>query len=378
MRKIDVIIGLNYGDEGKGHIVDYLANNSEVPTAIIRFNGGAQAGHTVKVENKRHIFQHIGSGSFSGAATILSRFFVVNPILFINEYISLNKKLNIYVDPRSYVTTPYDVLINRLREKRHKNGSVGVGFNETIVRNLSGIRLKVYHLKHKNVVKAKLKQIREEYWRPITVELGQDRPDITEEFLDGADQRFLEDVEFFLKATTTVTDTVAMRWFDHLIFEGAQGLRLDQYSEDFPHVTRSSTGLENVSTLVENFSETPNVYYISRSYLTRHGFGPLENEMDNPGIEDKTNVYTQYQEHLRFAPHNFERMKADVARDKKFLPDASFNAVVTWCDIKLKDTSVIDIILKVRNAVGTRNVLTSWGAGRKHVDLGSALSFLSY
>lgn len=368
MRKIDVVIGLNYGDEGKGHIVDYLAYESDLDVAVVRFNGGAQAGHTVEVGDKHHIFQHIGSGSFAGAATILSRFFVVNPILFVNEYIKLNKKLNIYVDPRSYVTTPYDVLINRLREKRNKHGSVGVGFNETIVRNLSSIPMKVSDLKYPEIVKLKLAAIREEYWRPIATELKQDRPDITEEFLDGADARFIEDVKYFLKATTTVTDVVAMKWFDHLVFEGAQGLRLDQYSEDFPHVTRSSTGLENVATLVENLDITPRVFYTTRSYLTRHGFGPLENETENPGVVDKTNITNKYQDHLRFAPHNFERMKADVTKDKKFLPDAEFHAAVTWCDFEEKGSNFLDTVINVMKAVGAGDIISSWGPGRNNIE----------
>lgn len=371
MKKVDVVIGMNYGDEGKGHIVDFLASESESSTAVIRFNGGAQAGHTVEADGKRHIFQHIGSGNFSGAATILSRFFVVNPTLFINELITLNADATVYVDPSCYVTTPYDVLINRLREKHNKRGSVGVGFNETIVRNLEADKrygFTVADLNNPELLKRKLKAIRNEYWRPITLAYGQNRPDITEEWLDGAEARFLEDAGLFHRYTNTVKDIVAMRWFDHVIFEGAQGLRLDQYSDDFPHVTRSSTGLENVATLLKNFDVIPDVYYLTRSYLTRHGFGPLENEMENPGVEDRTNVTNQYQDHLRFAPHNFERMAADVAKDKKFLPNCRFHAVITWCDF-YGTFELLNIAIKVEQAIGADLRLTSWGAGRTDIEI---------
>lgn len=82
-RRADVVIGSAFGDEGKGLITDVLAAKNAGETLVVRFNGGAQAGHTVTTpEGQRHVFSHIGSGTFTGSATFLSRFFVVNPILF--------------------------------------------------------------------------------------------------------------------------------------------------------------------------------------------------------------------------------------------------------------------------------------------------------
>ena len=81
-RHATVVIGANFGDEGKGLAVDSLvARDSDA--AVIRFNGGAQAGHTVVAEDgRRHVFSHFGAGAFLGAATFLSRFFVVQPSIF--------------------------------------------------------------------------------------------------------------------------------------------------------------------------------------------------------------------------------------------------------------------------------------------------------
>jgi len=345
MKKIDVVIGLNYGDEGKGLTTDYLVSRGEVPDeiAVVRFNGGAQAGHTVNTPTQRHVFHHIGSGSLQGAATILSRFFVVNPVLYMLERTEFGR-LNIYVDPECIVTTPYDVMINRAREKHTKNGSCGIGFAETIKRNEIGFSIRVKDLKNPLFVQNMLSIIRRDYFYPLMRGLNAIRPDITKEFLDGAEQRFLDDCALFLKTVIVKRDVEAMEWFDHLVFEGAQGLRLDQYSEDFPHVTRSSTGLENVAKLLEGFDCDTTVYYVTRSYLTRHGVGPLDNEIQNPGYVDETNVHNQYQGGLRYATHDFDRMARDVAKDKQFYPNAKFKVAVTWANETMNLSGILNAV----------------------------------
>ena len=89
---VNVVIGSNFGDEGKGSVTDLLSIRK---TLNIRFNGGAQAGHTVCYRNKRHVFHHFGAGSFQGAKTYLSKHFIVNPLIFKKEYEELSSKINI-------------------------------------------------------------------------------------------------------------------------------------------------------------------------------------------------------------------------------------------------------------------------------------------
>src|SRR4051812_30640034 len=87
--RVSAVIGANYGDEGKGLVTDYLAEEGE-GAVVVRFNGGAQAGHTVVTpEGKRHVFHHFGSGTFRKARTHLSRFFISNPALFRPEFEAL-------------------------------------------------------------------------------------------------------------------------------------------------------------------------------------------------------------------------------------------------------------------------------------------------
>ena len=85
MNHAHVVIGANYGDEGKGLMTDYLADKYQAEV-VVRFNGGAQAGHTVVTPaGQRHVFSHFGSATLSGSRTFLSKHFVANPILFLKE-----------------------------------------------------------------------------------------------------------------------------------------------------------------------------------------------------------------------------------------------------------------------------------------------------
>ena len=153
MKEVKVIIGANFGDEGKGVMTEYTCRTSEKPI-VIRFNSGSQAGHTVVTEDGiRHVFGHFGSGTFCNVPTYLSKYFVVNPLTFLKERDELIRKgANpiVYVDDECLITTPYDMLINQIVETsrgNNRHGSCGLGFNETLVRN----RNTKYQLKIKDL-----------------------------------------------------------------------------------------------------------------------------------------------------------------------------------------------------------------------------------
>ncbi|GAJ18287.1 unnamed protein product, partial [marine sediment metagenome] len=112
MRAI-AVIGANFGDEGKGRIVDQISSTAESPTVVVRYNGGAQAGHAVVTpEGNEHVFSHFGSGTYVGASTWLSDFFIGNPFLWTREYKEL-KSINpdCIIHPYMPLSTPYDMLI---------------------------------------------------------------------------------------------------------------------------------------------------------------------------------------------------------------------------------------------------------------------------
>lgn len=326
--KVDAVIGANFGDERKGGTVDYLAAPSGQDCLVVRFNGGAQAGHTVVTpEGQRHVFSHVGSGAFTGATTFLSRFFVVNPVYLYKELSQL-KALGvtpeIVVDYNCLVTTPYDMLINQAIEKArgvNRHGSCGAGLNETIVRNLTDrFTLTVNDTWAIGALWDRLKDIRGIYVPQRLEQLGitLDKKDV--ELLNNRNlfERFYDDCVKLL-SFVSAADSRVLKSYNHVIFEGAQGLLLDEEHEYFPHVTRSKTGLRNVVTLAQEVGITDlTVYYATRCYLTRHGAGPLPGEMGEKPyskIEDLTNIPNPYQDSLRFAYLDLDLLHRTILKD---------------------------------------------------------------
>lgn len=325
-----VIIGANFGDEGKGLMTDWAANAFGKDALIVRFNGGAQAGHTVVLPNgTRHIHSHFGSGTLAGAQTFLSRFFVSNPLLFNREIVELERKAvknpTVYADELGFVTTPFDMLLNQFAEQSRgagKHGSCGVGFGETIERCLNPkFSTAISDLNSPQKLSEKLEKIRRE-WLPVRLKkLGIENLSAKQKeifFADDLIKNFLESAAHFFGRIRIASPDI-LRQTENIIFEGAQGLLLDQDFGWFPHVTRSNTGLKNVVELVkESNINDLEVIYATRCYLTRHGAGPLANELNAPpfkGIRDETNIHNLYQGSLRFAPLDLDLLAGAIDFD---------------------------------------------------------------
>lgn len=149
-----VVIGANFGDEGKGLMTDYFCRQAALKgenCLVILHNGGAQRGHTVVTPGrKRHVFRHFGSGTFTGADTYLSEDFILNPMVFRREWeeleeIGINTK--VYVNPKCIITTPFDMILNQIIEEYRKgdrHGSCGMGIHETIIRDVCNYPVDVW------------------------------------------------------------------------------------------------------------------------------------------------------------------------------------------------------------------------------------------
>ena len=340
MKTAKVVVGTNFGDEGKGHITDYFASEFGKDCLVVRFNGGAQAGHTVVTpEGKRHVFHHFGSGSFVGAKTFLSKFFVVNPILFNKEWqelqtLGINPK--VYTDPDCLVTTLYDMIINQIIEDHRgdkKHGSCGVGFNETIERSADPkFRLQVKDLYDQNKFLSILKRIVSLYVPQRLTKLGIDKiPDFYIDILNSpvAIENYFRDSMFFTSQIERINDIIFLME-DNIIFEGAQGLLLDQDHQYFPHVTRSKTGIHNVLELIsESDIDKLDITYVTRPYATRHGVGPfpheLPNEPLNHTIKGETNIHNKFQGGLRFGYLDIELLRSSIHDDIAKVDGMTYN-----------------------------------------------------
>lgn len=383
-KNFEIVIGANYGDEGKGLTTDWLASLNK-DSAVMRFNGGAQAAHTVQLEDgTRHVFSHFGAGTFAGADTILSAYFVVNPISFLKEAIKLGPQFTkTIVSPDAQVTTPVDMILNQLVEEKRGNdrhGSCGLGFGETIERSERGPKVTVGDLLAEDLFLQKIEDIENTYFEQRANELGVDYQEALSRYNDMINP-YIEDAGAFIRHVIVQPDFVTLNdpQYKTIIFEGAQGLRLDQDSLDFPHVTRSNTGLENVARLIRGINANVRVYYVTRTYLTRHGAGPLVGEIihDDHVIDvgDITNVPNKYQGTMRYAPLYLKRLREDITRDVAFFKEAGIaherHAVITHCDTVCEvlhlGTKVRELIEPIVKAMGATQYYTSWGPTRADI-----------
>lgn len=350
------VIGSQYGDEGKGLAVDWLAHQHGGPSAVVvRTNGGSQAGHTVVTpEGQRHVFSHFGSGSFTGARTHLSRFMIVNPIKFREERMRLMaqgcRAPRVTVDPNAMVTLPFDMMINQIVEivrGNARHGSCGHGIGETVERNehAPGFPITVADLKGKTL--EQFAAIRDE-WVPRRLEqLGV--TEVPEQYrgilyADEVLSGFINECNSFNHLTEIFPDEEIPN-LGTVVFEGAQGLALDQTIGAFPFVTRSNTGLKNMVALAELAGISAiETHYMTRCYTTRHGAGPLAHEQDVAGeiaVNDPTNVPNDWQGTLRFAPLDVDFMMGNCQLDLASVSGSKVRvgayAVVTCLD-QIKDS----------------------------------------
>lgn len=335
--KTVAVIGANFGDEGKGLITDFEVRRTNADM-VVRFNGGAQAGHTVVDGDKRHVFGHLGSGTFAGASTYLSSDFIVNPLLLRQEVGKLDMltQPNVLANEHARVSTIYDMAINGLIEEARgssRHGSCGMGINETVTRHQYGPRLTLRDARDPSFDRVSFFRAVEYHWIPFRLkQLGLDLDKLPDssltELLKCRDaKKHSSRLYDAARSIYQVYDTDTLT-FQGLVFEGAQGLALDEELGTFPHVTRSRTGVVGalqamgeimVRSAKVNMELTP--VYVTRVYLTRHGAGPLEHEngvICDRELTDLTNKPNPWQGAFRYAPLNLPQLnhfiKADYER----------------------------------------------------------------
>ena len=337
-RMIYAIIGSNYGDEGKGLATDYFTSQSD-SALVVRHNGGAQSGHTVEIKDKRFVFHELSAGSFRGADTYWADTFF--PDLFkLGEEIERFRQISeivpqIYASPEACMTTIDDVLLNMLlessrKEKRH--GSCGMGINEAFLRGKAGFGYPLARLVSRNASEFyhELLRIRKEYTFQRVCRLGLTKTDQNEYYDlltdDSVLYNFAESVFQNLRYMRIEENkTFLFEHYDDIIFESGQGLRLDaEYKENWPHVTASRTGLTNVFHILKECGKRlDEAVYVTRSYITKHGAGPLKNESAKLASMfcDRTNVCNPWQGDFRYARfESVEELVSVILSDLKSCP----------------------------------------------------------
>lgn len=328
------VIGLGWGDEGKGITVDYLC--SQNPNAIVyRHSGGHQVGHTVKIGDNIHEFRHFGSGTFRDIPTLWDRHCTVSPLQFEIEFKEMQNKFGItpqlYCSEHSPVTTLYDIAYNRAKERQFKCGSTGVGFAATLQRH-SLIPLFVMDLQYSFVVKQKLRNISVYYFDKVS------KDGIGDLYLEELGELgkanystnvFEQSCEFF-NDNMKLDNLLITDHYDTIICEGNQGVLLDKYHGFYPNVTYGFTTNRKV-----RFNDLK-TYYVTRCYGTRHGAGPLTNEnLDAPilkNTEFEVNHDNTWQEKFRTAILDYDMIEYAIKCDQSYNKNIMSNLVITCMD----------------------------------------------
>lgn len=301
-----IVVGLGFGDEGKGAVVDALCARGPV-TAVVRFNGGAQAAHNVVVDGRHHTFSQYGSGTLAGVPTHLSQHVLVEPIALATETRALAALgvpdpltlLTAHAD--ALLTTPLHIAANRAREDARgadRHGSCGKGIGETAWYSLLAGARPGSVVEHQEVLGV-----------PGSAPTVGDclRPRLLRQKLDTL-ARFYEPligdgthVDDLIHLYTAFADAVRIVDGDHvglladtgrLVFEGAQGVLLDETHGFHPHTTWSTTTPRNALTLLSG--RPSRVVGVTRTHHTRHGAGPFPTEdpaLDRPELHNDTGPY---------------------------------------------------------------------------------------
>jgi len=279
-----VVLGGQWGDEGKGKIVDFLAADHDI---VVRYQGGANAGHTIRVEGQEYIFHLIPSGVLmEGKDCVLGNGLVVDPLTLADEIQAL-KKRSISVDGRLFLSDaahlllPYHRLIDRLEEEQKKNKSIGTtgrGIGPAYVEKIarSGLRAEIFRLEDERFKRLIIEKVIEQNRRIDVLYEGEPvSPNETAEKLlaiKGLIAPMLIDSQDFLHE--------ALEEGKHLLLEGAQGTLLDIDHGTYPFVTSSNP---SVGGALSGCGVAPRwlggVVGVFKAYCTRVGNGPFPTEL---------------------------------------------------------------------------------------------------
>jgi adenylosuccinate synthase len=280
-----VVVGAQWGDEGKGKIVDLLTERARL---VVRWAGGANAGHTLVVDGKKYVTRLIPSGVLrSGVTCVLGEGMVIDPAVLVDEIRTfraqgfLSRHEDLVVATRAHLTLPYHREIDRLREERPGPSNIGTtkkGIGPTYESKVARTGVRVGDLFRPDRFRLQLAHQIDEL-APLLAELGGPKPvadEIAATYLAAADEirPYVADASKFVDA--------AIKRGESVMFEGAQGVLLDLDHGTYPFVTSSSTTAGGAcAALGIGPTRIDCVMGIAKGYATRVGGGPFPTELDD-------------------------------------------------------------------------------------------------
>lgn len=294
-----IVLGAQWGDEGKGKMTDYLAEDAEV---VVRFQGGNNAGHTVVVGENEYKLHLIPSGIlYSDKLNVLGNGVVIDPAALFTE-IEYLKTVGIEVTPerlaisdRAQVILPYHKVLDALKEKARGKNDIGTtkkGIGPAYTDKVERCGIRICDLLHKEVLREKLQINIEDKNKVITSIYGEEPLDFEAIFNEYVE--FGERIRPFVKETS-VKVYESIKADKKVLFEGAQGMLLDIDYGTYPYVTSSNTIAGGVCTGVGiGPTMITNAIGIAKAYTTRVGKGPFPTEL-----------HDEMGEHIRQVGHEY-------------------------------------------------------------------------
>ncbi len=298
MSRAWIVVDLAFGDAGKGTITDFLVRDTSAKL-VVRFNGGAQAGHNVVTNDGRsHTFAQFGAGTFvPGTRTHLAETVVVHPSALVVEALHLERNSFVHqplerltIAEQARIITPFHQAANRVRELARANarhGTCGVGVGETVRDTLECPDEAIFagDLRDNRVIVQKLERARERLWASLTDEvstLGANHQELDVFFDRELPARWVDFVRPMV-ACVVSADWLGTWLRDEptdVVFEGAQGVLLDETYGFHPHTTWSDCTFRGAVSLLQTHGLTHEIRRLGvlRTYLTRHGEGPFPTE----------------------------------------------------------------------------------------------------
>jgi len=279
-----IVVGAQWGDEGKGKITDMLAKTADL---VVRYGGGNNAGHTVIVDDEKFELHLIPSGIlYEDKMSVLGGGVVIDPEAMVEEMEGLKErgiKLdNLYISETAHVIMPYHRLLDGLEEKRKgdsKIGTTGKGIGPCYTDKTSRRGIRIADLLDEKRLKAKLEQtldFHNEVLEKIYEEEKLYAEDIIEEY-----RPYIEKIRPHVTNTSLLLNK-AYAQDKKIFFEGAQGTLLDIDYGTYPFVTSSNPTAGGVCTGTGMGPTTiDDVIGVTKAYLTRVGEGPFPTELDN-------------------------------------------------------------------------------------------------
>jgi adenylosuccinate synthase len=293
MGKSLVILGSQWGDEGKGKIVDLLTPDYDY---VVRYQGGSNAGHTVIVGDKKYALHLIPSGILrEGKKNIISN----GVVIALEELTAEMEKVRevagdfegrLFISDRAHIVFPYHKILDGLSEKKKGKDKVGTtlkGIGPAYMAKYARTGIRIADLFDPPYFKSRLENAMEEA-KEITEKIYGEKFELSVDKVYDETLKLFENIKNLVADTSLMLDK-ALRKGERVLFEGAQGTMLDIDMGTYPYVTSSNAsalGLSNGTGVSPKLIGQADVYGVSKAYVTRVGAGPFPTEL-NDGVGQK-------------------------------------------------------------------------------------------